>query len=148
MLGIPLGIPRLAQRKAFLEAWPDSRIMYLDETGFNLHTMPNHGWAPPVQYVATQLGRRVNMMLAIGTTGLRFPIFRGSVNSRRLRQFLLHSVFPLVDSHTPDIPRLLIMDNANSKVARITSLFPHHGPKISSSVQSPVGRCGRSDCRD
>ena len=50
-----------------------SRMLFIDETGFNLHTIRNYGYSPintPVKVLVKPRQRNVSLMAMISSTGI------------------------------------------------------------------------------
>jgi len=75
------------ERKSFAIKYmniPDSNLLYLDETGINLHTMKNYGYSPKntrVNVLVKPKGRNVSIMVLISNESiLHFKLIDGSYN--------------------------------------------------------------------
>jgi len=91
---------------------PEEERIFLDETGFNLHTQSEFGWAPrgmtPVIPVNPNRGRNVTLVVAISMFGIEaYTIFPGSCNGQKLAEFSLEQLNPTFRGH--NIP--LMLDN-------------------------------------
>jgi transposase len=99
----------------------DADLIFLDETGFNLHTCSGFGYAPigatPWITVPTQWGRNVSVIAAVSTTGLiAHQILIGSFNTMRMADWCRESLLPSIRGRRVTI----VMDNARF----------HHAPII------------------
>lgn len=91
---------------------PNERRIYLDETGFNLHTQENYGWAPsdmvPVIPINPNRGRKCTLVMAVSCFGIEaFRVFRGSCNSGILSEFVIHELNPQFQGR----PSFVLLDN-------------------------------------
>jgi len=86
----------IAQRKSFSLKYrnvPNSRLLYLDETGFNLHTMCKYGYSPkniPAKYtVPANRGRNISLLTIISNDAiLHSKLILGPYNSVLFLEFL------------------------------------------------------------
>ncbi|KII70800.1 hypothetical protein RF11_14960 [Thelohanellus kitauei] len=87
----------------------DDRLIYIDETGINLHTSPNFGYAP--------IG--LTTQVAISLSGVvHFKIFDGSVNGEQFKELLMEL------SHiNVNLSKVYIMDNARIHRSSVVSAF-------------------------
>lgn len=118
----------------FVAPYPNANLYFLDESGANLWTMSNYGWAPrglqARKTVTSQRGCSVSMLVVIGYEGLRFQLFRGAVNAKRLHRFLADEFRPWVHQRGPG-QRLLLLDNVRfHKTNLVRNLFPHQGTRL------------------
>ena len=86
--------------------------IYLDETGFSLHTQDNYGWAPshmvPLIPINPNKGRNCTLVMAVSCFGVEaFRVFQGSCNSQILSEFVREEFNP----HFEGRPSFLILDN-------------------------------------
>jgi len=84
----------------------------LDETGFNLHTQSEYGWAPgnlvPIVPLNPNRGRNCTLVLAISQFGVEgYEVFAGACNAERLTNFILNKLNPNIRDRNP----YLFMDN-------------------------------------
>ena len=94
----------------------DSKIIFIDESGFNLHLRPSFGRSPIGKrssvYVPTNRGANVSLLAAMnGTEYVHHKIFTGSVNSERFITFLRELEVILEDRNLL-CNSWVIMDNA------------------------------------
>ena len=99
---------------------PDDVIIYLDETGFNLHTSQHFGYAPvgshAVQTVPTNRGRNLSVLVAVTVYGvLTFGIQQQAYNTESMMEWINDFLLPLIENQTPTI----IMDNARFHHANV-----------------------------
>ena len=107
---------------------PDERRIYLDETGFNLHTQEEYGWAPsgitPVIPVNANRGRNCTLVWAISQFGVEvYNVFPGACNGQILSEFLTNQLNPILAER----PCHVMLDNVrfhHSNVVR-QSLHPN-----------------------
>jgi transposase len=90
----------------------DDNVIYLDETGFNLHMSPFYGYAPagfaPTSTVLANRGKNVSVMAAIGTTGVvAFEVRQSSYNNVLMKDFLQTKLFPKMRRG-----QIIVVDNA------------------------------------
>ena len=102
------------ERKAFAIKYrsvPDSTLMYLDETGINLHTMKNFGYSPkntPVNILVKPRGRNVSIMALISNNGiLHYKFIDGPYNAQLFITFLKECL----DNNINFRKKILLMDN-------------------------------------
>jgi transposase len=93
---------------------PDADLVFIDETGFNLHTSAGYGYAPigetPWINVPTQRGRNVSLIAAISISGiLSFSIVSGAFNTLRMVQWCQESLLPSIMGRRV----VFVMDNAS-----------------------------------
>jgi transposase len=106
----------IEQRKAYCEmidSLPDKKILFLDETGFNLHTSNNWGYSPKGQPAIASIpasrGRNLSLLSVISMTGLiAYAIVDGPVNGKLFLSFLDLDFYPR--RQCDDF--ILCMDNA------------------------------------
>lgn len=102
----------------------NSELLFLDETGFNLHTRPQYGYSPKnVPAYATVInnrGRNVSLLALISNRGiLKYKIIEGAFNSVLLLDFLQECVTSNVFTS-----KTLIMDNVRfHKTESVLSFF-------------------------
>ena len=80
---------------------PDERRIYLDETGFNLHTQEEYGWAPqgitPIIPVNANRGRNCTLLCAVSQLGVEaYTVFSGACNGEKLSEFLRDQLNPML----------------------------------------------------
>ena len=100
----------------------NDQFIFLDETGFNLHTSRTYGWALPNQNalltVPSNRTRNVSVLAAVTVSGIiAFHIQMGSITRDILLRFLTKELLHVVTMI--DNP-VLVMDNAR----------PHHGDNV------------------
>ena len=98
------------------------KIIYLDETGFNLHQTSNFGWAPanitPYVQVPASKGNNLSVLMAIRHNGvICYEKRKGPFDSGAFVEFL-QKMLPYL---RPD--SVIIMDNARIHHARIVKEF-------------------------
>ena len=91
---------------------PQERRIYLDETGFNLHTLFNYGWSPsnmvPIIPVNPNRRRNCTLVMAVSCFGVEaFRTFPGACNAQILSQFVIEELNPLFEGR----PAFLLLDN-------------------------------------
>ena len=69
------------------------RLLFLDDSGFNLHTSTKYGFAPvnvdPVLYRPSSKGQNISLSAILSPEGLRhFELYDGAVNSSKFKDFL------------------------------------------------------------
>uniref|UniRef100_A0A914WKA6 Tc1-like transposase DDE domain-containing protein n=1 Tax=Plectus sambesii TaxID=2011161 RepID=A0A914WKA6_9BILA len=111
-------LPRIVEaRKNYARALvnvPNSRLIFLDETGINLHTSPYYGCLPRgveavIRRPANQ-GRNVSLLMAISANGVvAHKALRGSYNAVLFEEFLNENVERIKAVHERPIA---VMDNA------------------------------------
>lgn len=90
----------------------DSRLIFVDETGVNLHTNENYGYAPEGMPAVTvqpaNKGENISCLVAINRHGIMcYQLFDGAVNAERFRSFLHDQLHPQLRGNS-----IVIMDNA------------------------------------
>ena len=105
----------LKQRKVFsmeLRRIPNNRILYLDETGFNLHTTSHYGYSPKnvsaVRLVPANRGRNISLLAITSSTGiLHHKMIDGAYNTQSFICFLKECLEKGILSTN----KIIIMDN-------------------------------------
>lgn len=87
-------------------------ILFLDESGFNLHISTNYGYAPPneqaISYVTTNRGRNISLCGILSPNGLiAHKIVEGAFNTEIFNEFLLE----LVTRQVITEETILVLDN-------------------------------------
>jgi len=95
--------PQLIQKRrdfaiTFLNV-PQERRIYLDETGFNLHTQDNYGWVlrnmVPLIPVNPNRGRNCTLVMAVSCFGVEaYRVFPGACNGQILANFVREELNP------------------------------------------------------
>jgi len=90
-----------------------TQIVYLDETGFNLHTSSNYGYSPKnVKAIATipaNKGVNISLLAAIDVNGIiSHEISDGAYNAYKFISFINKNLVPYFEIHPNSI---LVMDN-------------------------------------
>ena len=117
----------IMQRKVYareMHSVRNSRILFLDETGFNLHTKNNYGYSPKnvnaVCMVPANRGRNVSVLSLLSSTGiLKTKIIDGSYNGIFFLEFLEECVSLFDDIEAP----ILVMDNVKFHHIKEVGLF-------------------------
>lgn len=96
---------------------PDENIIYLDESGFNLHVNPIYGWALQGEnaYLTTpnNRGRNVSLMATICSSGLiSYELMQGSYNADHLVQYLENGLYQRIPERLMSGNCVIVMDNA------------------------------------
>jgi transposase len=109
----------------------DADLVFLDETGFNLHVCAGYGYAPisatPWITVPTQRGRNVSLIAAISFTGLlSYQIITGAFNTLKMTEWCTDNLLPALLGRRVT----LVMDNARF----------HHAPIINDIVVASGSR--------
>lgn len=91
----------------------DESMVFLDETGFNLHTSRNYGYSPLNQkayrIVPSNRGRNTSVLAAISIRGLiSYKIISGAFNGEKFAEFIENDLKPCLHANET----ILIMDNA------------------------------------
>ena len=102
-------------------------ILFLDESGFNLHTSINYGYSianeDAVLFQPNSKGKNVSLCMMISIDGVKhFQLLEGAYNKDNLKGFLMEAKSRNVFTEND----LLIMDNVRF----------HHSPEIKSFVNS------------
>jgi len=109
--------PRLIEmRKVYGHAMNDitlDRLVFLDETGFNLHSSQNYGYSMKntKAFISVQANRGINqsLMCAIDINGVvAFEILSGAYNGDKFKLFIETKLFDYFEEHSSSI---LVMDN-------------------------------------
>lgn len=98
----------------------DGSIVYLDETGFNLHTSYHFGYAPvganAIQTVPTNRGRNLSVLVAITVHGvLSFGMQQNAYNTESMLEWINEFFIPYIENKNP----IVIMDNARFHHANV-----------------------------
>ena len=96
-----------------IQTIPDARLVFLDETGFNLHMSKHYGYSPInakcYKTVPANRGRNISLMLAINMHGIvGFKIKEGSFDGTGFMSFITEGLLPHFNDHQNDV---LVMDN-------------------------------------
>ena len=105
----------LDQRRAYalsMSNISDASLIFLDETGFNLHTSCNYGYSPKNQkaYITVPSNRGINVsvLCAISKDGLvAYEIIQGAFNANMFIEFVMNKLKDNLGSHQTTI----VMDN-------------------------------------
>ncbi|KAG0437808.1 Transposable element Tc3 transposase [Dictyocoela muelleri] len=103
-----------AQYATSVNSVSDDMMIFLDETGFNLHSYQSRGYSPKNQKcfinVANSKGTNISVLCAINILGvLAYKIKIGSFKSEDILEFI-NTQLPLLES---DHRKYIIMDNAS-----------------------------------
>ena len=98
---------------------PDEDLIFLDETGINLHVGPNFGWSPlnisPILHRPANKGQNTSLLMAINTSGIVcHKIINGPFNSESFNRFLDKDLIPKIGPQN-----IILMDNARIHHARL-----------------------------
>jgi transposase len=103
--------------------WPfqDDKLIFVDESGFNLHLAPHYGYAPrglePHISIPTQQGTNLSLLMAVNINGIvGWEFHLGTYNAILFIQWCRTNLFPKIRGREMTV----IMDNA-----RI-----HHSPGV------------------
>ena len=115
--------PVVAEREIYCQRIadiPDTDLIFLDETGFNLHACPHFGYAPigttPWINIPTQRGRNVSCIAAVSIAGIiSYAITDGAFNTAKMLEWLQQGLIPSLNSAR----RMVVMDNARFHHAAI-----------------------------
>ena len=105
----------LASRRAYalsLSAIRQESLIYIDETGFNLHTSWNYGYSPlntkAYINVPSNRGTNVSLLCAINDKGVvAYKLRKGSFISESFYRFIVETLRPKLDNRS----YYLVMDN-------------------------------------
>jgi transposase len=100
----------------------DDQLIFLDETGFNLHTCAGFGYAPVGEtawiHVPTQRGRNVSVIAAISVSGIvAHGTTVGAYNTEKMVDWCRESLLPALAGRRV----VFIMDNARFHHAQAVS---------------------------
>lgn len=117
----------ISQRKCYareMRGIRSSRILFLDETGFNLHSKNNYGYSPKntqaFSIVPSNRGRNISVISLLSSTKLvHTKIIDGPYNGQLLMEFLEECVGHF---RSIDFP-FLVMDNVKFHHVRDVSIF-------------------------
>ena len=75
----------------------DHRILFLDESGFNLHTSNNHGYSMPdtdaIDYNIGNRGRNVSLRSILAASGIIYSeTVVGAFNGIVFKQFIINAL--------------------------------------------------------
>ncbi|KII61972.1 hypothetical protein RF11_14283 [Thelohanellus kitauei] len=101
----------------------DDRMIFVDETGINLHTNHEFGYAPsgltPRISVPANKGINISCLVAISISGVvNFMIQDGAITGDVFRDFMRH-----ISETNSNTSTVFIMDNARIHKARNVSTF-------------------------
>ena len=110
---------------------PDEMLIFLDETGFNLHTCPSRGYSlfgtEARMIVPMNRGRNVSLMCAISISGvLTFELIIGPYNSQKFCDFIKDKLVPAITSNNLNNVRV-VMDNCRiHKTDSVRNILDEH----------------------
>ena len=92
---------------------PNENLVFLDETGLNLHQTRNYGYSPKnvkaYKVVRGSRGKNISCMLAIKQSGIvAFEIQDGAFDGKTFLPFIENKLTPHFRAHQNDV---LVMDN-------------------------------------
>jgi len=111
--------------------FPDEMFVFLDETGFNLHTCPSRGYSlvgtEARQIVPSSKGRNVSLLCAISVYGvLSFELIAGPYDSVKFCEFIQKKLVPALKNDGLEHV-FVIMDNCRvHKTDAVENLFDKH----------------------
>jgi transposase len=111
---------------------PSDSLIFLDETGFNLHTSYNYGYSPAGQPAVIGLpanrGRNLSLITTISMYGLvSYAIIDGPVNGDVFSSYLEIDMLPRLQKRIPTV----VMDNARiHHVAKVSKWATDNGIQI------------------
>ena len=105
----------LDERRAYtlsMSSIQDESLVFIDETGFNLHTSLNYGYSPKSQrefrMFPSNKGRNLSVLVAISLRGvIAYEMVDGPINSELFRNFILNKLYPKLELSE----NILFMDN-------------------------------------
>ncbi|KII74693.1 hypothetical protein RF11_11391 [Thelohanellus kitauei] len=106
---------------------PDKSLIFIDETGINLHLNTHYGYAPTgmaqILNEPANRGQNISCLVAISISGVvSFLIEDGAINGNIFTNFLENQIFTSIGRSS-----VIIMDNARiHKVREIQTLFSRH----------------------
>ena len=115
-----------------MEALFDQRILFLDESGFNLHTSNKYGYSMPdtdaIDYNIGNRGRNVSLCSILAASGIFYSeTVVGAFNGIVFKQFIINTL----DSRNLKEGDVLIMDNASiHKIAPVGKLLTQNGVTV------------------
>ena len=104
----------------------DENLIFIDETGINLHQSQNYGYSPIGQKayitVPSNRGRNISLLCAITFENglIAHQIIRGSFNGELLANFITNILHPALQPHQ----NIVVMDNAKF----------HHSPCVREAI--------------
>ena len=110
----------------------DHRILFLDESGFNLHTSNKYGYSIPdtnaIDYNIGNRGRNVSLCSILAASGIIYSeIVVGAFNGIVFKQFIINAL----GSRNLKEEDVLIMDNASiHKIAPVRELLTQNGVTV------------------
>ena len=124
----------IAARKEYadmISEIPDEMLVFLDETGFNLHTCPSRGYSligtEARQIVPANRGRNVSLMCAISVHGvLAFELIVGPYDSAKFCNFIKERLVPAMTTNNLQ-GACVVMDNCRiHKTDAVQRLLAEH----------------------
>ncbi len=103
---------------------PDDRLVFLDETGFNLHTSMYYGYSfknsKAFKTVPANRGRNVSVLCAIDVNGIvGYKILQGSFDANSFKNFMCELI-----TMNPELrQKIFVMDNAKIHHAVIFKMW-------------------------
>jgi len=126
----------------------NENILYLDESGFNLHATNNYGYSPinvdAIRHVPANKGRNVSLLALISKTKFeKWQIINGAYDSQMLLDFLKNCIEQNIITQS----NYIIMDNARIHHSRVVMdllhekninyiFLPPYSPKL-----NPIEEC-------
>lgn len=103
----------------------DSNLIYLDETGFNLHSSINYGYSlknePCYVNLPGNKGKNISLMMAVGISGVvAYQLNEGAYTAELFVSFWREKLLPIF---TADTRLVLIMDNCRFHHSRLVIDF-------------------------
>jgi transposase len=97
-----------------LQSIQNESLVFIDESGFNLHTSPTFGYAPigstPWLNVPTQRGRNISLIAATTLDGLvAHQTIIGAYNTVKMGEWCQQILLPALGH----LPRVFVLDNAS-----------------------------------
>jgi transposase len=115
-----------------LQPIQDEKLVFIDESGFNLHTSPAYGYAPigatPWISVPTQRRRNISLIAAIASSGIvAHQTIVGAYNTVNMHEWCQSRLLPALRTQNC----IFILDNARFHHAQlITDILSTNGSRV------------------
>ena len=110
-----------------------AKLIYIDESGFNLHLTSGKGWAivgfTPETNVCTNKGQNISLLAAM-TQGKKidcYHIKRGSITSEVIVEWMERNLFPYCRREFGNSPVVIVMDNAQCHGSAVEACIARNG---------------------
>lgn len=110
----------------------DNSLIFLDESGFDLHTNKNYGYSPKnipaFITIPANKHKNISLMCALSISGIvAYELIEGAYNTVKFISFLTNKLIPIISNNR----RIIVMDNcAFHKSTSIVSLLNSSGIQV------------------